>query len=80
MAKTRVWILLELEHDADEADVEDLVSRVLDTGEFQDAINERAQITGPELRVTAALSDLDSEPLREWAEQHDRVGSSLGGQ
>ena len=79
MRRTRVWVLLELEHGTNDADAEELVSKVLDNGALQDAINDRGQLVGPAVQVTAALSDLSPEPLQHWAEEHERIGSGLGG-
>jgi hypothetical protein len=67
--RTRVWVLLELEHNTDHADAKLFVSEFLDTRELQDAIRERAFGFGRDLRVTAAHSNLDLDSLQARARE-----------
>ncbi len=78
MKRTRVWVLLELEHNTDDADAELFVSEFLHEGVLQDHIHGRAFDFGRELDVTAAHSDVDLESLQEWALEHEGVDAPRG--
>ncbi len=65
--RTKVWIVLEIEHDTYDEDLDLLVFQVLDMDIFQDALHDHGRSRCRNVNVTTAFSDVDLERLQRFA-------------